>query len=276
MMMKQLDGINVEVLTIGDEYLFETILLENKELTQELIGKLIEVSNITNIEYISTEENQLSTYQSKGVRFDVYIKSQTGVAYIVELQRRDTKELRKRARYYQAISDSRQLPKGRSHKYEDLKDNYVIFICREDIFGLDHYKYSFENTCSEVKGLRLEDGTHKIFFNTQGTKGEICEDVKEFLSAIEGKSSNNSFVKKLETAADEIKADEKWRESYMQSLLRDRDTFDRGVEQGIEVNKLEVAKSLLQSKMSAKEIAEHVKLPLEEVEKLRNCSLETS
>ena len=67
------------------------------------------------------------------MRFDVYIKNQTGVTYIVELQRRDTLELPKRARYYQAMSDSRQLPKGKAHKYSDLKDNYVIFICLKDI-----------------------------------------------------------------------------------------------------------------------------------------------
>ena len=185
-MTKQIDGVNVEELTIGDEYLFETILLENKELAKELIEKLIEVSDIDDIEYINIEDTQQPTYENKGVRFDVYIKSQTGVAYIVELQRKDTKELPKRARYYQAVSDINQLKKGKKYDYDDLKDNYVIFICREDIFGLDYYKYAFENTCPEIEGLKLQDGTHKIFFNTQGSKGEICADVKAFLGAIEG------------------------------------------------------------------------------------------
>jgi len=79
------------------------------------------------------------------------------------------------------------------------------------------------------------------------------------------------FVKKLETVANEIKEDERWREVYMQSLLRERDTFERGVEQErvkAEADKIEIAKSLLQSKMSLEEVARHLKLPLVEVEKL--------
>jgi len=264
-MKKQIDSINVETLTIGDEYLFETILLENKELAKELIGKLIEVLDIEEIEYISTEDNQQPTYENRGVRFDVYIKSQTGVAYIVELQRKDTKQLRKRARYYQAVSDSRQLPKGKWHEFESLKDNYVIFICREDVFGLDYYKYSFENTCFEVEGLKLQDGTHKIFFNTQGTKGEICEDIKAFLKAIEGQTSDNLFVKKLETVAEEIKADEMWREAYMQSLLRERDTFNQGKDE----RTIEIIEAGLINNVSIETISLLTSLSIEEIEALR-------
>ena len=274
-MTKQIDVINIAGLTIGDEYLFETILLQNKEFTKQLIEKFINVS-IEDIEYINTEQTQQPGYRKKGVRFDVYIKSQTGVAYIVELQRRDTKELQKRARYYQAVSDSNQLSEGKEHRYQDLKDNYVIFICREDIFGLGYYKYSFENTCSEVEGLKLNDGAHKIFFNTQGTKGNICEDVKAFLKAIEGKKSDNSFVKELENIADEIKNDEIWRETYMQSLLREQDTFDRGVEHGIKLGielvrfkkAIEIAKNLLQANIPVDEVAAYVELPPEEVASL--------
>ena len=264
-MTKQTDGVNVEALTIGDEYLFETILLENKELAKELIEKLIEVTDIDDIEYINIEDNQQPTFENRGVRFDVYIKSQTGVAYIVELQRKDTKQLPKRARYYQAVSDINQLPKGKWHNYASLKDNYVIFICREDIFGLGYYKYSFENTCIEIEGLKLEDGTRKIFFNTQGTKGAICEDIKAFLGAIEGLSCDNLFVRKLETVADEIKMDEKWREAYMQSLLRDRDTFERGVEH----EKIETAKNFLSMGLSVEDVSKGTKLSLDEVEELK-------
>jgi len=200
------------------------------------------------------------------VRFDVYIKNQTGVTYIVELQRRDTLELPKRARYYQAMSDSRQLPKGKAHKYSDLKDNYVIFICLKDIFGHGYYKYSFENTCCEVEGLKLQDGTHKVFFNSQGIKGDICEDVRALLKAIEGETSDNSFVKKLEAAADKIKADEIWREAYMQSLLRDQDTFERGESK----KALEIAKKMIQREDSTEDISDLTSLSMDQIEDLKN------
>ena len=85
-----------------------------------------------------------------------------------------------------------------------MKDSYVIFICREDIFGEGLYKYSF-NTCLELENLKLDDGAYKIVFNTQGTKGDVCENILAFLNSIEGKSSDNLLVKKLEAAAEEIK-----------------------------------------------------------------------
>ena len=269
MKQREIETIKLSIadLTFGDEYLFETILLENIELTKLLIEKLTGIPDIEDIVHISTEETHKYTYRNKGVRFDVYVKSQTGVAYIVELQRIDTKEMPKRMRYYQVMSDSKQLPKGKVHNYKDLKDNYVILISREDIFGMGQYKYSFENMCHEIEGLKLNDGTHKIVYNTQGIKGEVCEDIKAFLDAIEGKPSDNLFVKQFEDAAEKIKADEKWREAYMQSLLRDQDKFDAGVEKGREEEKIEIAKNLLELGISVEDVAKGTGLSVEYLKK---------
>ena len=268
-MTKQTDKIDIDKLIVGDEYLFEELLLRNKDLTKKLIEKLIGIPDISDIEYISVEDVHNNTHENKGIRIDVYIKSQTGVAYIVELQRKDTKEIEKRMRYYQAVSDSRQLAKGKNSTYKDLKDTYVIFICREDIFGEGLYKYSFENTCLELEGLKLKDGAYKIVFNTQGTKGTVCKSVLAFLNLIEGKSSDDPFVKQLEAAAEEIKADEKWREAYMQSIQRDRDKFDAGVEQGESRKEIKIAKRMIKRGDSTKEIIEVTDLSEQEIEELK-------
>jgi len=268
---------DIESLTLGDEHLFEEVLLRNKDITKHLLEKFTGICEIADIEYISTEDVQSITKEAKGVRFDVYIKDQAGVAYIVELQRTDTKEIPQRSRYYQTTSDSRQLPRGA--KYRDLKDNYVIFICREDIFGHGLYKYTFENMCHEVQGLKLDDGTYKIFLNTQGNNGDTCDDVVDFLKSIEGIASNNPFIKKIEKAAEEIKADQRWRAKRMQSLVRDQDNIDRGyelghekgvevgIEQGIEqgleqgieqgqaVKAIEIAKNLLSKGMPIEDVS---------------------
>jgi len=78
-------------------------------------------------------------------------------------------------RYYQAMSDSKQLPKGVINTHKDLKDSYVIFICREDLYGRGRYRYSFRTTCVEEPDLKLEDGSYKMVFNTQGTQGEDAQ-----------------------------------------------------------------------------------------------------
>ena len=274
-------AVNFDDLTVGDEYLFGSLLLRDKEHTKQLIEKLIGIPDIEDIEFISVEDVHHNTYDNKGIRIDVYIKSLTGVAYIVELQRTNTREIEKRMRFYQSVSDSRQLPPGKEGAYKNLKDNYVIFICREDIFGKGLYKYSFENTCLELKDLKLNDGSYKIVFNTQGTKGDVCTTVLDFLRLIEGKSVNDPFIKLLEASAEEIKADEKWRLNYMQSKTWEQDNFDagfdagvekgleKGLEKGIEKEKIEMAKSLLADQLPIEFISKHTGLPAQEIEKLK-------
>ena len=258
--------IKIEDLTFGDEYLFEEVLIRNKDITIQLLERITGILGITHIEYISKEDVQTTGANNKGIRCDVYVKDQNGVAYIVELQREDTKEIPQRMRYYQTISDSRQLPKG--GRYKDLRDNYVIFICRKDIFGHGLYKYTFENMCHEISGLTLDDGTYKIVLNTNGNNGDTCGDVVDFLNLIEGIASDNPLVKQIKTAAEEIKDDEIWREKRMQSLVRDQDTFDRGYNQGIEQEKIDIARNLLSMNLPVADIIEATGLSVEIIEKL--------
>jgi len=262
--------LEIENLTLGDEYLFEEVLIRNKAITIQLISQIIGIDQITNIEYISKEDVQTPSRNNRGVRCDVYIKDQDGVAYIVELQRRDTKEIPQRMRYYQTTSDSRQLPKA--GKYRELKDNYVIFICREDIFGHGLYKYTFRNRCDEISDLTLNDGTYKIILNTQGKKGSTSDDIVDFLQLIEGVVNDTPFMKQIETAADEIKYDEIWRERRMQSDVREQDAIEkleealeRGLRQGIET----IAKNMIKRGDSDADIFDMTGLTPEQIEKLR-------
>ena len=52
------------------------------------------------------------------------------------------------------------------------------------------WRYTFENMCKEDNDIFLEDGTAKIFFNTDGTEGNISEDTKNILKFI----ANNTAV----------------------------------------------------------------------------------
>ena len=264
------DITSIEDLTLGDEYLFEEVLLRNEDITKQLLERFTGIDGISDIKYISTEDVQQATKKSKGVRFDVYVKDQDGVAYIVELQRTDTAELPKRARYYQTTSDSRQLPKGA--KYRDLKDNYVIFICREDIFGHGLYKYTFENMCHEIKDLTLNDGTYKIFLNTQGKNVNACDDVVDFLKFIEGIASDNPFIKKIEAAAEEIKADEIWRGKRMQSLVREQYRHDEAIAKGRAEERVEIARNLLNLNLPIEQVVTATNLTFEAVEALQSES----
>lgn len=63
----------------------------------------------------------------------------------------------------------------------------MIFICTFDLYELGYYKYTFTNKCSEVPELEYGDDTMKIIVNTLGTKGEVSNELKEFLKAVKWK-----------------------------------------------------------------------------------------
>lgn len=55
----------------------------------------------------------------------------------------DTGELPKRVRYYQGMCDLDVLAKGVS--YDELQEQYILFICPDDIFGKGLPVYKFQN-----------------------------------------------------------------------------------------------------------------------------------
>ena len=265
----------IEDLTLGDEYLFETVM-QNKELCKSFIETFLEIPDIVDIEYVNAEEAYKDSFDGKGVRFDIYVKGQDGVAYVVELQQSDTNEIDRRLRYYESMSDSKQLPKGIRHTYKDLKDSYIIFICRKDLYEKGRYRYTFRTTCVEEPGLKLDDGSYKIVFNTQGTHGDVSEDVKAFLKAVEGMKTENTFVQKFEAFAKEVKANEKWRRGYMQTASRIKDKEDRaeergmekGMETGAKEKAIEIAKNGLENGVDIQTIILMTGLTEEEVRSL--------
>ena len=55
---------------------------------------------------------RLVVFHSKGVRLDIYVESEDGTSYDVEVQTTDKRNLPKRMRFYQSIMDINFLNKG--------------------------------------------------------------------------------------------------------------------------------------------------------------------
>jgi len=224
---------------------------KNPRLCQTLIEKLLGFSNIEKIEYIEAEKSIDLRPDSKGIRLDVHIKDSNAI-FNIEMQRSNTYELAQRSRYYQDLMDLDILAKG--EHYRTLKQSYVVFICTDDIFKCGFYRYSFENRCEEVEGLRLEDGTYKVFFNTKGTKGDIDPSVKAFLNYLNGKVVDDPFVKELDEEVRKVKHSDHLKIQYAGSFMENLENFEKGVEQGreeerakAEAEKLKIASSLIHS-----------------------------
>lgn len=139
----------------------------------------------------------------------------------------------------------------------------MIFICTFDLYELGYYKYTFTNKCNEVPELEYGDDTMKIIVNTLGTKGEVSNELKEFLKAVNGQFSNSEFSDKIKVEVERIKRSSDVRREFMALYLHDEDIRRESLEQGRIETLLELVKDGILSKEQA---AERLNMTLEQFE----------
>lgn len=213
---------------------------------QGLLQRILPKLKIDRIEYPETQKAIRPDIDAKSVRLDVYVEDRKGTVYDIEMQVATSKELPKRTRYYQSLIDLQMIDKG--EPYERLKPSYIIFICPFDQFGTGRHIYTFENTCQEDTDILLNDKTTKIFLNAQGTLDDVSPELKAFLDYVAGKRSSDPFVDELETAVENARKNRDWRLEYMTLLMRDRENYQKGIEQMV-ANALTTTKSVKQTAM---------------------------
>ena len=116
-------------LTFSDDWMFKKVL-EDPGVCAELIERLLHI-RVNHVEYPALEKVIAPYYTSKGVRLDVYIKDSDKVIDI-EIQSYPMEALGKRIRYYESMLNMDSLMKGQD--YVQLKDSYILFICKDDPF----------------------------------------------------------------------------------------------------------------------------------------------
>ena len=178
------------------------------------------------------------TPDGKSVRLDVYVVDEEDHIYDMEMQAQEKWDLPERSRYYQGMIDLHLLEKGEN--YKSLPESSVIFICTFDPFGVGRYVYTFENVCLEDSGIRLNDGTEKIFFNAVGREGEVGSRRKALLEYIgEDELSEDPLILRLDEAVRRAKNNEGWRREYMTFGMYLEEELMRGREQGLEEGRAE-------------------------------------
>ncbi len=217
-----------EEIGISNDFLFGRVM-QNPKLCKKLLETILGIE-IERIEYPEGQKVINLEKDAKSVRLDIFVRDEKKSVYDIEMQACSSTELPKRSRYYTAMLDLDMLDKGIS--YKELKHSFVIFICTFDAFDRERYCYTFENICKEEEGLRLDDGTTKIFLNASGTKGEVSPELKAFLRYVAGNKSDDEFVKELDAEVVKIRESKEWRREYMTLLMRDRENVEKGIEQG--------------------------------------------
>ena len=257
-----------EELTCSDNFMFAKVM-EDKKTCKSVLELLLDIK-IDKLTYPEYEKTMLPGPDGKSIRLDVHT-SDSQRDFDIEIQTTLYKELRERTRYYQSLMDVDSLKKGQS--YEELKDNIIIFICLEDLFGLGLPVYTFENTCRENTSLKLEDRTLKVFYNCSSWQNVASKEKAEFLKFLLTDNAESSLCKKLKEREKQIKMTARAQKEYMDYCMLKQACIDYGYKQGVEDGeeraKLEAARNMLSKKLlSLEDISEYTGLPLETVHEL--------
>ena len=259
----------VDKLTFADDGMFQEVM-RNPEICAELIERLLHLK-VGHVEYPELEKAIKPFYTTKGVRLDVYLKDEDKIID-VELQCYPQEALGKRTRYYQSMIDMDSLMKGQD--YPELKESYILFICKQDPFFIDEENklsyglpcYTFQNICKENAGVNLNDKSLTVIYNASAYEAEKDEKIKAFLHFIStNEPGKDDFTKRLSKLVEKIKDNENFRSDYAAMNLHDRDIRRAAIKEGAQQKTIEAAIEFYENGVSVEIIAKSLKMTTERV-----------
>lgn len=254
----------IEQLTFTDDYMFGEVM-KNEKICKGVIERLLHIK-VARVELITLQKDISPYYETRGVRYDVYVKDSDKV-YDIEMQNKHYSDIEKRARYYQSMLDIDMLAKGASIK--ELKESYIIFICKTDPFKFGEPCYKTKTVFENHPEKIFDDKTRRIFYNASAYTKESDPELYSFLQFVSTNVPKDDFTDKIFNLVEQNKQDEQFRSEYMRCNLHDYDIMEDGIQQGKQEAKLENARNLLAMNLGTYEqIAQAVNLPLETVQKL--------
>lgn len=236
-MRKQKRITPLQELTLLDRFLFDEAM-EDRETCQAMFEIALESEQEIKLYSSESEKEMRTTPDLRAVRLDVFAQDEEDTIYNAEMQGKNTGNLPRRSRYYQAHLDVTLLELGETN-FNALNDSFMIMIATFDLFGKGKYKYIFKMCCEEDSSIKLNDGAVRIFLNTKGTDPEgVSKELIDFLKYIEHPdgelvhSSGSSRIKKIHERVSRIKASEEMGVKYMQEWEEKIFIREEGKEEG--------------------------------------------
>lgn len=221
-----------------DNFIFCKVM-RNESVCKQMLKILLNL-DVEKIDYLNTEQSIENAYDSKGIRMDVFLSDSSRVVDI-EMQTGDYKDLILRSRYYQSAADISTVK--RRTKYSELKENYILFICRDDPFGEGLPCYTKKTIFAESQRLSYDDKTHNVFYNTSAFAKAENEEIRDILHFIYTLQADSDFTRQLESFVNFAKSNISFKDEYMyfQDILEDEKEQAReiGLAEGREKGLLE-------------------------------------
>jgi len=258
---KKRPKIDFDKITIKNDLMFHFVM-SDKEICKGVVSRLLGIE-IEDIEYPELQKDIQSTYNSRGIRLDVYVKTKDGTKTIdVEMQRQSEPNLELRSRYYQSMIDSDSITKG--VEIDLLNESYVIFICPFDYFDLKQSVYWFETYCRDNKDLKLQDKKATIIYNTRAFRAEKDPELKALLNYFDNNQITSDFCSSLDNKVVAVRHSGKFRRDYSDMDLF---AYDNRME-GQKEKTTEIVIEMIKKGFSFEVIADIVKLSVEQIKQI--------
>ena len=150
----------LRALRLVDNDLMEACFKDNLEAADLLLKIILDRKDLT-VTGVSTQYH-IAGFQNHNVCLDIYATDIEGNKYNIEVQRANKGAEPQRARYYSSMIDTDMLMHGQD--YDQLRENYVIFITENDVFRLNQPIYHIERIIQEGN-VQFGDGEHIIYVN---------------------------------------------------------------------------------------------------------------
>ena len=251
---------------LSDFALFLSVM-KNKTAYENVLSIIMNEDELK-LSEVKVEQVILNSVGKRAIRLDAWAVDKNNRQFNTEMQN-DTlnDDIRKRSRYYQGLLDSPILKSGRQTRYKNLPSTVIIFITQDDIFGKDLAKYTFTEQCEEISGMRLNDGTKKIFLNMKSRNGR--PELVSLLQYMKKTELNNpdiiikdKRIVALDSIVTEVKQSEEW-EAVKMNILEIG--IKHGISEGYERKLIEqICKKLVKGK-SPETIADELEEDLSSV-----------
>ena len=270
----------LENLNLVDRFLFDETM-ENREAYEAAVSILLE-NEVELLDKPQTEKELRISPQLREVRLDVVSMDRSKKIYYTEMQQKNTGNLRKRSRYYQAQLDISLLEPG-TRDFGALNDSCFILIAPFDIFGKGLCRYTFEGTCRECPELKLGDGAIRIFINTAGkNRADFSEEFLDFMDYVTNSSAEiadrtkSKRIKLIHRQVKKVKESEKMGVRYMQRWEELAEAKDEGLAEGEERSLIKQICKKLRKGKAMQQIAEDLEEDIEKIEKICEAAREFS
>ncbi len=259
-------------LDITDNFMFCKVF-SHEDVAKDFLQAVLKV-DIEKISVVTEASSQEDPFH-KSVRFDVLAREETsdengtvktGRQFDIEMQMENTGELPKRARYYQSMCDIDSLAKGSD--YEELQEQYILFICPNDIFRKGKPIYRFQNREETDPEILLGDLCYKNFYIFKKYREIDDESTREYMQYFATKKCESEKMNRIHDLVEKYRMDPATRKAYMTLEQELNIRYKKGLVNGADSKNRELAKTFRDRGVAIEIIADSTGLSPEEIKAL--------